>query len=92
MTTERRGRSKARFEFHPLTHERWADFAELFGPRGACGGCWCMAWRLARKEFDHGKGGGNRLAMQALVEAGESPGVLAYCDGRPVSLCILREF
>ena len=87
MTTTRRGRSTARFEFHPLTRERWADFAELFGPRGACGGCWCMAWRLARKEFDHGKGDGNRLAMQALVEAGESPGIVAYHDGRAVGWC-----
>lgn len=33
-------------EFHPLTQDRWADFEELFGERGACGGCWCMYWNL----------------------------------------------
>lgn len=34
--------------FHPLTAEAWSDFEELFGRRGACGGCWCMWWRFAR--------------------------------------------
>ena len=38
--------------FYPLTPERWKDFEELFGPRGACGGCWCMWWRLKRSEFE----------------------------------------
>src|SRR5262245_14820805 len=27
---------------HPLTPERWPDLEQLFGPRGACAGCWCM--------------------------------------------------
>ena len=85
--SKRSSRKTVRFEFHPLTRERWTDFVALFGPRGACGGCWCMAWRLARKDFDRGKGAGNRLAMQTLVEAGESPGILAYRDGRPIGWC-----
>jgi hypothetical protein len=32
--------------FHPLTPERWHDLEQLFGTRGACGGCWCMWWRV----------------------------------------------
>ncbi|MBM4430292.1 MAG: GNAT family N-acetyltransferase, partial [Chloroflexi bacterium] len=43
---------EASWEFHRLTPERWADFEELFGPRGAAGGCWCMWWRLTQREFD----------------------------------------
>jgi hypothetical protein len=43
-------------EFHPVKNKRWADFETLFGERGACGGCWCMLWRLARKEFEQQKG------------------------------------
>jgi hypothetical protein len=39
--------------FHPLTPEAWSDFEELFGRRGACGGCWCMWWRLKKKDFKH---------------------------------------
>lgn len=62
----------------PLTKARWDDFAALFGERGACGGCWCMLWRLPRKAFDAQKGAGNRAAMQALVAADEQPGLLAY--------------
>jgi GNAT superfamily N-acetyltransferase len=72
-----------------LTRDRWADFAELFGDRGACGGCWCMFWRLPRKEFNARKGEGNRSAMKALVESGVIPGLLGYLDGRPVGWCSL---
>lgn len=62
----------------PLTAERWADFEALFGPRGACGGCWCMTPRLSRAEYERKKGEPNRRAMQALVAAGREPGLLAY--------------
>jgi hypothetical protein len=43
-------------EIHPLTPDRWDDFEELFGSRGAYGGCWCMWWRTTRKEFEAFKG------------------------------------
>lgn len=73
--------------FEPLTPGRWGDLEELFGARGACGGCWCMWWRLPRQEFERGKGEGNRAAFRAVVEAGEEPGVLAYVGGRAVGWC-----
>ncbi|MCI0683768.1 MAG: GNAT family N-acetyltransferase [Gemmataceae bacterium] len=73
--------------FHPLTLERWDDFELLFGPRGACAGCWCMLWRLTRSEFDRQKGDGNRQAMHDLVAAGAAPGILTYHDGRPIGWC-----
>jgi GNAT superfamily N-acetyltransferase len=69
---------------HPLTPDRWADFDRLFGANGACGGCWCMFWRLPRKQFDAEKGDGNKAAMRQLVDDGEAPGLLGYLDGRPV--------
>jgi GNAT superfamily N-acetyltransferase len=75
------------WEFHRLTPERWADFEELFGPRGAAGGCWCMWWRLTGKEFDAQKGEGNRRAMKAIVDSGRVPGILAYHEGHPVGWC-----
>ena len=74
-------------EFHPLTPERWGDFERLFGERGACGGCWCMWWRLSTAQFKRDKGEGNRLAMKALVESGVVPGILAYDGGRAVGWC-----
>ena len=74
-------------EFRPLTPERWGDFEALFGARGACGGCWCMFFRLTRSEFERDKGDGNRTAMKALVDGGEVPGILAYAAGEPVGWC-----
>lgn len=73
--------------FAPLTPERWADLEKLFGPRGACGGCWCMYWKLPRREFESLRGEGTRQALKALVESGEVPGLLAYVDGEPVGWC-----
>jgi GNAT superfamily N-acetyltransferase len=70
-------------EFHPLSLERWPDFEQLFGPRGACAGCWCMYWKQTGKEFDAGKGEPNHFSMQARLARGEVPGLLAYVDGVP---------
>jgi GNAT superfamily N-acetyltransferase len=74
-------------QFHPLTTDKWMDFESLFGLRGACGGCWCMFWRLTRKEFERHKGEGNRKAMKAIVEAGKIPGILAFAQDRAVAWC-----
>ncbi len=76
-----------RIEVLPATPERWDDLATLFGPRGACGGCWCMFFRLPRAEYAKGKGDGNRRALQSLVKRGKEPGLLAYADGVPVGWC-----
>lgn len=77
-------------EFHPLTIEHWDDFERLFGPRGACAGCWCMYWKLPRKEFNAGQGDGNRLAQKEIVDSGRTPGLLAYVDGVPAGWCALE--
>ena len=83
-----------RLAFHALTPERWGDFEALFGARGACGGCWCMWWRLPRSEFARMKGAPNRAAMRDLVHAGPPPGLLAYladaegnATGTPIGWC-----
>ena len=68
--------------FQPLTPDRWPDLVGLFGPRGACAGCWCMWWRRPRAEFVRGKGDGNKRAFRRVVEAGPPPGVLAYAGGK----------
>jgi GNAT superfamily N-acetyltransferase len=73
--------------YYPLTRSRWVDFEALFGARGACGGCWCMVWRLPRKQWEQQKGDGNRDAMRDLVKSGAEPGVLAYDGDKPVGWC-----
>ena len=71
----------------PLTLSIWTDFEKLFGPRGAYGGCWCMWWRLPRKEFEENQGEQNRKAMKSIVESGGIPGILAYIDEEPCGWC-----
>jgi GNAT superfamily N-acetyltransferase len=73
--------------FAPLTAERWADLERLFGPRGGCAGCWCMAWRLRKAEYERGKGKENRAAFRRIVRSGPPPGILAYVDGDAIAWC-----
>jgi GNAT superfamily N-acetyltransferase len=73
--------------FKPLTHEIWNDFAELFGSNGACGGCWCMWWRLKRSRYERQKGVGNKRAMRKIVRDGSVPGIIAYLDDQPFAWC-----
>ena len=69
----------------PLTPDRWKDFEALFGPRGACAGCWCMEPRLTRSEWERHKGDPNRRLMKRLVDkADRPPGLLAYLGRKPV--------
>ena len=72
---------------HPLTPERWPDFEKLFGPRGACGGCWCMYWRLPRTQYEEQHGELNRRNIKALVDSVNIPGILAYSGDEPVGWC-----
>ena len=75
--------------FRPLTPDYWEDFTALFGERGACGGCWCMLWRLSRKAFEAQKGAANKRAMKRIVDSGEVPGILAFHKGKAVGWCAL---
>lgn len=81
--------SASELAIRPMTAVRWDDFEELFGPKGACGGCWCMLWRVPRSRFESQKGAANRAAMKALVEGGEQPGLLAYHAGRAIGWCAI---
>jgi hypothetical protein len=69
--------------FKPLTPDTWHDFETLFGEHGAYSGCWCMYWRLTRREFNQGCGLNNKAAIKSLVERGTIPGLIAYQDGQP---------
>jgi len=73
--------------FRPLTPARWKDLEALFGERGACGGCWCMWWRLSRSEWERRKGAQNRRAFKRIVDSGKVPGILAYAGRLPVGWC-----
>ena len=70
--------------FQPLTSERFADFEHLFGPRGACGGCWCMFWKLRGRAFDEDTGEPARQMQKSYVDSGSVPGLLAYDGTEPI--------
>ena len=74
-------------EFYPLTPERWKGLEALFGERGACGGCWCMWWRIKRSQFAKQQGAGNKKALKGIIDSGEVPGLLFYAGGEPVAWC-----
>ena len=74
-------------KFYPLTPERWSDFEKFFGKHGACGGCWCMWWKLKRSDFMRQRGEANRKALKKIVDSGKAPGILAYADSEPVGWC-----
>jgi GNAT superfamily N-acetyltransferase len=73
--------------FHPAAASRWSDLEDLFGERGACGGCWCMFWRLPRKKFEAGKGAGNKRALKRIVTSGPEPGIIGYLNSEPIAWC-----
>ncbi len=72
------------YEISPLTPQLWDDLETLFGPNGACAGCWCMYWHLPRKIYDCQTGEANRMAFKSLVEQGPPPGLLAYNENLPI--------
>lgn len=75
----------------PLRAGDWPVIEALFGPRGACGGCWCMWWRvpMGGRTWDAAKGEPNRAAFRRLVEGGEASGVLALAGEAPVGWCAI---
>ena len=82
-------RASLSLTIQPLTPERWRDLETLFGKRGACGGCWCMSWRLKRAQYEKQKGPGNKAAFKKLVAKGPAPGVIAYSDSQPIGWCAI---
>lgn len=75
------------FEIYPATADRWPDLEVLFGPRGACDGCWCMNWRLKRSVYSKLDDEGRKSELREMTCANRVPGVLAYQDGAPVGWC-----
>jgi GNAT superfamily N-acetyltransferase len=73
--------------FKELRKESWKDFETLFGEKGACGGCWCMYWRLRNKEFENQKGEGNKRAMKNLANKNEQIGIIMYLNNEPIGWC-----
>lgn len=79
----------ARLTTRPITPDDWPIMERLFGPNGACGGCWCMTWRVPRggKLWDECKGEKNRRAFRKLVLDGKAFGCLAFSGDEAIGWC-----
>lgn len=72
-----------------LRRDDWPVIERLFGEKGACGGCWCMWWRVPRggKLWEDSKGAKNKRTFKRLLSAGKVLGCLAFVDDEPVGWC-----
>ena len=74
------------YTIRPLTPDRWPALEDLFGPRGACNGCWCMYWRIGnaytRRDRDV-----NKTDFHRIVAEGPPPGLLAFDGDLAVGWC-----
>ncbi len=84
MPEERNLIEELDLSFHPLTQKLWRDFEMLFGSHGACGGCWCMFWKLRGKDYSENTGDSARQMQKSIVDSKTVPGLLAYSEGYPV--------
>lgn len=76
-----------RWETHPVTPDRFEDFADVINRRRRANHCWCLSHRLQSREIDELGGGSREQAMRRLCDGGHPPGVVTYRDGEPVGWC-----
>lgn len=71
-----------------LTPSLWPQVEILFGKNGACGGCWCQAWRIEKGEhWDDVKGQVARDRLKCGIESGAVQAILAFDGDTPVGWC-----
>jgi len=71
-----------------LVPELWPKVETLFGKQGACGGCWCQAWRIEKGEkWGEVKGAVARRRLRKGILDGTVDAVLAFDGEIPVGWC-----
>jgi GNAT superfamily N-acetyltransferase len=71
-----------------LSASLWAQVDALFGKNGACGGCWCQAWRIEKGErWGDVKGVPAKERLRRGIESGTTFGVLAFDVETPIGWC-----
>src|SRR3954452_7181612 len=77
------------WETHPVTPDRFEDFADVVNRTRRANHCWCLSHRLRIPEIEELGGGSREQAMRRLCEREHPPGVVTYRDGEPVGWCNL---
>jgi GNAT superfamily N-acetyltransferase len=75
------------WETHPLTPDRFEDFADVVNATRRSTHCWCLSHRIGARQIEELGGGDREQAMRRLCEREPAPGVVAYRDGTPVGWC-----
>lgn len=77
--------SDAPIEVHPLTPDRLADLADLFGQGGDPKWCWCAYFRVRGLDWTNSSAAKNRAVLEAAVRddavEDRAPGLVAYRGG-----------
>lgn len=72
---------------HPVTPQRFDDFADVLNPHRRSTHCWCLSHRLRAKDIDELGDGSREAAARALAQREGGFGVLTYRDDLPVGWC-----
>ncbi|WP_341230036.1 GNAT family N-acetyltransferase [Nocardioides salarius] len=75
------------WETHPVTPDRFEDFADVVNPNRRASHCWCLSHRLPASQVAELGRGSRERAMRSLCEREHPPGVVTYRDGVPVGWC-----
>ncbi|GAA1671428.1 hypothetical protein GCM10010977_16530 [Citricoccus zhacaiensis] len=75
------------WETHPVTPDRFEDFADVINVNRRDRHCWCLSHRLRAPQIEELGGGDRETAMRRLCERENPPGVVTYRDGIPVGWC-----
>ncbi|MGA7159604.1 MAG: GNAT family N-acetyltransferase [Bacteroidota bacterium] len=71
-----------------ITPKLWPQLEQLFGSNGACGGCWCQAWRIEKGEhWLDVKGIKAKTRLRKGVYNGTTYGILAFDNEIPAGWC-----
>lgn len=76
-----------KWETHPVTPDRFEDFADVVNRNRRRNHCWCLSHRLRSAEIEQLGEGSREQAMRRLCERDHPPGVVTYRDGEPVGWC-----
>jgi len=68
----------------PVTAGLWPSLETLFGPQGACYGCWCSYFRLAPKQREVLSRDNRKQLLKDATGKPLPPGLIALDDGVPV--------
>ena len=79
---------RVKLDIRPLTPNLWPALEDLFGPRGACNGCWCMYCRIG-SEYKRRPAAANKAALHEIVRRGPPPGLIAFDGDLAVGWCQL---